>query len=292
MTNTTGIVQCYKDMQCLCDRYSGFIMDVWGVIHNGRTLFPGAVTCLTYLKEKNKPVVFLTNSARRPKKVIDLLSAFGLNSSLYRTLCTAGDLFYQDLAKGRYHKNGKTLRCFYVDDAFDPSFFEGLDVSFTPAIEDADVLLAISIEDKEDLIEFDSLLTKALQRHIPLICVNADLFTFSKGKKLLRPGSLAAEYARRGGRCHYYGKPDRRAFDSALHHLEDCSRSDILALGDNPETDVVGAYKMGLNAALIKGDYSQFIFKDTLITEKVLGIEKQHQSPPALFTVDAFTLHR
>jgi ribonucleotide monophosphatase NagD (HAD superfamily) len=49
----------------LAERYGGFILDLWGVIHDGLTPYPGAVEVLGRLREAGKPTVLLTNAPRR-----------------------------------------------------------------------------------------------------------------------------------------------------------------------------------------------------------------------------------
>ncbi len=43
----------------LAARYDGFIIDLWGVIHDGVTPYDGAVDCLTRLRDAGKRVVML-----------------------------------------------------------------------------------------------------------------------------------------------------------------------------------------------------------------------------------------
>jgi ribonucleotide monophosphatase NagD (HAD superfamily) len=47
----------------LADQYDGFIVDLWGVVHNGIAPYPGALNCLERLQ--GRPVLFLSNAPRR-----------------------------------------------------------------------------------------------------------------------------------------------------------------------------------------------------------------------------------
>jgi len=49
----------------LAARYDGFIVDLWGVVHNGVRPYPGVLDCLGRLRAAGKPVVFLSNAPRR-----------------------------------------------------------------------------------------------------------------------------------------------------------------------------------------------------------------------------------
>ncbi len=49
----------------LAERYDGFILDLWGVVHDGRAPYPGVADALARLAALGKPVVFLSNAPRR-----------------------------------------------------------------------------------------------------------------------------------------------------------------------------------------------------------------------------------
>ena len=49
----------------LAPHFDGFILDLWGVIHDGVAPMPGAIDCLSRLKDAGKRVVLLSNAPRR-----------------------------------------------------------------------------------------------------------------------------------------------------------------------------------------------------------------------------------
>src|SRR6185503_15783687 len=49
----------------LAERYDGFILDLWGTIHDGLRPWAGAVECLAELKRRGKRVLLLSNAPRR-----------------------------------------------------------------------------------------------------------------------------------------------------------------------------------------------------------------------------------
>jgi ribonucleotide monophosphatase NagD (HAD superfamily) len=53
--------------------YDTFIVDLWGVMHDGVKLNDGAIKTIRNLKKKNKKVVFLSNAPRPNKDVIKFL---------------------------------------------------------------------------------------------------------------------------------------------------------------------------------------------------------------------------
>ena len=49
----------------LAEHYDGFILDLWGVLHDGRHPMPGALDALAHLREAGKRMVILSNAPRR-----------------------------------------------------------------------------------------------------------------------------------------------------------------------------------------------------------------------------------
>ena len=63
----------------LADRYDGFVLDLWGVVHDGRRPYPGVADALAALKARGKRVAFLSNAPRRSHVVDALLTGMGLD---------------------------------------------------------------------------------------------------------------------------------------------------------------------------------------------------------------------
>ena len=65
-----------KELNHLADifeNYDTFIIDLWGVMHNGVALNSNAIEAVDKLKKKSKKIVFLSNAPRPSSKVIDFL---------------------------------------------------------------------------------------------------------------------------------------------------------------------------------------------------------------------------
>ena len=59
------------------DNYDTFIIDLWGVMHNGIKLNPKAMEAIDHLKKNSKKIVFLSNAPRPSSKVISFLMKMG-----------------------------------------------------------------------------------------------------------------------------------------------------------------------------------------------------------------------
>ena len=56
---TTKFCQGISDIS---DSYMGFIIDQWGVLHDGHRPYEGVVECLKELKARKKHIIILSNS--------------------------------------------------------------------------------------------------------------------------------------------------------------------------------------------------------------------------------------
>ena len=61
----------------------GFVLDLWGVMHDGVQPYPGAIDCLEQIQKAGKRAVFLSNAPRRVQAVIDHLTHLGVPRELY-----------------------------------------------------------------------------------------------------------------------------------------------------------------------------------------------------------------
>ena len=63
------LIQHFSD---LAQRYEGFIIDLWGVLHDGVTACPGAADCMRQLKKLGKKTLLLSNAPRRARVVAEV----------------------------------------------------------------------------------------------------------------------------------------------------------------------------------------------------------------------------
>jgi ribonucleotide monophosphatase NagD (HAD superfamily) len=66
----------------LAPRYEGFILDLWGVIHDGVAPIPGTIDCLRSLIAGGKRIVLLSNAPRRADDVVRRITAVGVPAGL------------------------------------------------------------------------------------------------------------------------------------------------------------------------------------------------------------------
>ncbi len=67
-----------SDFAPIAVRYDGFILDLWGVIHDGVNAFPHAVDCLARLRAEGKPTLLLSNVPRPNAAVEAMMRRMGI----------------------------------------------------------------------------------------------------------------------------------------------------------------------------------------------------------------------
>ena len=235
--------------------YDGFILDLWGVVHDGVAPLPGALECLGALIEAGKRIVLLSNAPRRADDVVERITRIGVPPGLYHHVMSSGEEAWQHLYRRDdrfYAALGR--RCLHIGSERDTGIREGLGLEFVDIAEEAEFILDTGPAGWKDRIEdYEPLLRRALARRLPMVCANPDLVVMQGGRLALCAGALAQWYEERGGRVRWHGKPFRSVYDTCLGLLGIDDRSRILAVGDSLRTDIAGAVGAGLGSILIAG---------------------------------------
>ena len=83
----------------LAERYDGFIVDLWGVMHDGARVFPAAIDCLARLHALDKRIVILSNAPRRVSSIQERNQQLGLSPSLSHAVMSSGEDAWRHLAQ-------------------------------------------------------------------------------------------------------------------------------------------------------------------------------------------------
>jgi HAD superfamily hydrolase (TIGR01459 family) len=248
-------VQLIAGLRELAPRYDGFILDLWGVIHDGVSPIPGAIDCLRSLIGKGKRIVLLSNAPRRADDVIRRITALGVPGGLYHHVMSSGEETWQCLNRRDdpfYAALGR--RCLHIGSERDLEIREGLDLAYVEAAEEAQFILNTGPAGWDDRIEdYEPLMREALGHQLPMVCANPDLVVMRGSTLHLCAGALAKWYEEAGGRVRWHGKPFRSVYDSCLRLLGIGDRSRVLAVGDSLRTDIAGAAGAGIDSLLIAG---------------------------------------
>ena len=81
----------------IVDRFDVFLLDQFGVLHNGRIAYPDAVAAAHFLKQHHKSLVVISNSGKRAADNAARLQTLGFDTSLFERVVTSGEVAWQQL---------------------------------------------------------------------------------------------------------------------------------------------------------------------------------------------------
>ena len=231
--------------------YDAFIIDLWGVMHDGSKLYPGAKDFITQLREQNKQVIYLSNAPRKASKAVETLDRLGIEPKLYDQVITSGQVAHDMLAKSKTWG----LTYYYLGPGKDEDILQGLHYQQTDDPAEANFILNTGFEyDYQPEAEIEPTLAKLLEQQLPLLCVNPDLEVVKQdGTQLLCAGWVANRYRELGGDVTLIGKPYGDVYDVCISQFKQVPQQRILAIGDNLLTDILGANNKDIDCLLLTG---------------------------------------
>jgi HAD superfamily hydrolase (TIGR01459 family) len=242
-------------MRELAPRYDGFIVDLWGVLHDGRAPLPGVVDCLERLIAASKRVVILSNAPRRAADVVERITEIGIRPGLYHHVMTSGEDTWQHLSRrpdAFYRGLGSAV--LHLGPPRDAGLHEGLGLVVVEQAVAADFILNTGTWGWEaETTPYDPVLREAAARGLPMICANPDLVVRNGDQLAICAGMLAQRYEAMGGNVRWHGKPLPGIYDTCFGLLGIADKSRILGVGDSLRTDVAGAVGAGLDCVLVTG---------------------------------------
>jgi HAD superfamily hydrolase (TIGR01459 family) len=280
-------------LSTLLDQYDVFFFDLWGVTHNGKVPFPGALDSFKNLKKEGKAVFLLSNAPRMPEPAIAKLTEMGIDRDYYHDLYTSGyechlhlknrpNNFYQNLGHKLYH----------VGPERDRNLFTPLR-EYTPVskIEEADFLLVTGTDVWDRTLEsYQDELNQALKHNLPLVCANPDKRVMHGEDTVICSGAIASKYKDMGGTVCLHGKPDPIVYQ-VLHSItnetldKNIDKSRILMIGDSLATDIAGANAYGIDSLMVlSGIHGSHLLphlsEKELFQEKLETLSQEHNSHP------------
>ena len=238
----------------LAERYDGFVLDLWGVIHDGVNAFPHAVDCLARLREAGKRTLLLSNVPRPNDAAQAMMRRMGIADDCYTDILTSGeavrralqsppDLWWAELGP----------RVFHLGPERDRGVIEGLPLVPVAQPGEASFVLNTGPDDHRNpsrLDEFEAVLQDCARHRLPMICANPDLEVIRGGVRVLCAGALAVRYRALGGDVRSLGKPDPAIYQPVLQRLG-IPAGRVLAVGDALHTDIAGAAAVDIAACWV-----------------------------------------
>jgi ribonucleotide monophosphatase NagD (HAD superfamily) len=265
----------------IADLYDGFILDQFGVLHDGVHPLPGAIECIEYLHRLDKKLMVLSNTSAPSHKALERLEKLGFDRRFFAHAVTSGE------EASRYIRthygsddNNPCNILFWTWDAQKPNnprltahpqaFLDQCgNVRVVDTVSDADLIVLhgsevwyrgpsipsvplgnfIETGNFQDLANamIHDLLHECIRYDLPMVCANPDVVVATPdGGTAYMPGGIALHYRHQlGGNLFLFGKPDRQHFDACVdrfHRDFHISRDRILHVGDSLCHDIQGAH--------------------------------------------------
>ena len=261
----TKVINSFSEIS---DKYNVFILDQWGVMHNGHYGFDHAIDAVRHLIYKNKQLIIISNSSKRRISSINRLKDLGFDKNNFIEVMTSGEMIWQELKDCSYKYDFKTKNCFHI---FDSSKEDGKDFriglekfKFIDDIKDADFILACTPFQNTQPIDYIPILKEALEINLIMFCANPDFVSIEKnnGKNTYCMGTIADLYDHMGGKVIILGKPSKEIYLESCKKLNQIDLSRIIAVGDSLDHDILGAKNFGIDSVLITSGIHKDLFKN------------------------------
>ena len=263
----TKIIESFIEIMHL---YDVFILDQWGVMHDGVHGYEYAIKSVNYLIKENKKLIIISNSSKRKMSSVHGLKSLGFNKNHFVQLMTSGEMVWQELNNSISRYGNELNRCFHI---YDNSREDGLDFRkglekfiFVSDISDANFILACTPFANMDPLHYIPLLKNALDNNLIMFCANPDYVTIEKDNKknIFCMGTIADLYNHMGGKVIILGKPSKKIYLESTKQFKELDLNRVIAIGDSLDHDIVGASNFGIDSILISSGIHKELFKKKL----------------------------
>ena len=219
----------------------GLLIDLDGVIYNDSQLIPGAKECIQWLQDQNIPFRFITNTTMKSRKTLQQkLQSFGIEVAEQEIFTTvfAAVLYIRKSGKEKCHllvmNDAREEFKEFILDAENPDFVVVGDLGEKPSFGSVN-------------IGFQKLFSGA-----ELLALQKNRYRLSDKGYTLDAGALVAmlEFAS-GKKGQIIGKPSPHFFSLALYDLN-LKPENVVMIGDDIESDIIGAHRVGMRGVLVK----------------------------------------
>ena len=252
-------------LDALPDRYRVILCDIWGCVHNGVTLYPGAANRLLGWRREGRCVVLITNAPRTARYIERQVLELGLPRDAWDAITTGGEAGVDAL-----RKLGEPVG--FMGTRLDQSMLEENGVTIAAGDDFRHLGCAGLDPDRPQVAHYADDLRRWAERGVQMHCLNPDRVVVRGSHMELCAGSIADAYEAIGGKVEWYGKPFPAVYGHALRLAGNPPKDQILAVGDGLPTDVLGAARNGIDCVFVTGGiHAGGAFPDSFARENGLG---------------------
>lgn len=243
----------------LAVRFKAVFLDSYGVIKNYNGLINGAQDTIDFLRKKGIAIRILTNDASRSQEQqAESFSKLGLKGIELHEIVTSGMMakqFLQDkILSGKIGYLGTENSAYYIL----RSGLEHISVSDIDLLSIDDISAFVFLDDEgfDWNVDINKTVNLLRRKNIPVIVANSDkLYPVSKNDVAVATGGIAKLVENMlNKKFIHFGKPDSQMFMYAFDELNQFgsfSKNEILMVGDNLNTDILGGNKFGVKTTLV-----------------------------------------
>ncbi len=225
---------------------SAILLDMDGVLFHGMKPIEGAIDFMHSIEMI--PHIFVTNNPiRLPNSMADKMAEIGFKRPNEALIITSGEATATWLAqqKPNFH--------FFAIGA--EGLHESLRKYGTEDKEQADYVV-VGEGEGLDYASLTTAINLIIKQDAQLICTNPDtsVDAFYRGKRAILPGAgalVAPLITATGKQAITIGKPKPLLYEIAMQKLQ-VQANQCLMIGDRPDTDILGAQKLGIQTALVR----------------------------------------
>ncbi|HYX46674.1 MAG TPA: TIGR01459 family HAD-type hydrolase, partial [Sphingomicrobium sp.] len=181
-------------------RYRLILCDVWGVVHNGVELYPGAAERLRQWRGQGRCVILLTNAPRTEEAVEEQLARIGLPSDCWNAIATSGEAGISALG-------ALGMPVGFIGTAGDREVLESRNLRISDDDRFTDLACTGIREGEPEPETYRPELQMLVDRDVHMHCLNPDKLVVRGGVPEACAGAIADIYQMLGGRVTWYGKP-------------------------------------------------------------------------------------
>ncbi len=263
----------------IAGQYELFIIDQWGVLHNGAKPYPFAIQAIDEIHRHGGVIVILSNSGKLANYSHKLIGSMGFNMGAIRAVISSGQAarsWLENTLKAN-PQFGKKLVFWGFD--YDYTAIDGMGLQVIDDINMADFIVAAGAM-RANVAGYEHELQIAAKRGLPMLCTNPDMVSnMPDGTLKICPGAIAERYEQLGGRVYRFGKPAREVYELCHAHHPTAKR--IIGIGDSLDHDIKGANDFGIDSLFITGGIHErdlgVLYNDSDIAKLA---QQFHTAPP------------
>ena len=235
----------------LAEGTAAWLVDIWGVIHNGVKPFADACEACARYRKGGGIVVLVSNSPRPHGSVAAQLDGIGVPRTAWDAIVTSGDVARALIARF------SDRPIFHIGPERDLPIFAGLDIERVRA-EAAEAIVCTGLfdDERETPDDYAAILKQCAARSLTMFCANPDVMVERGGRMIYCAGAVARAYEALGGKVEYAGKPYAPIYALTFATLEklkpgSSGKAALLAIGDGIGTDIAGAAEAGVRSVFV-----------------------------------------